>query len=102
MKRYILSALILALCAVQSFGIDIFDNLHYQVRLGYNIGGTAPVGMPAEIRSLDKFKLKNNCLLGLDAYKPLTEQPDSITKTREWRPMPRLRTITWRCATATR
>lgn len=74
MKRYILSALMLALCAVQSFGIDIFDNLHYQVRLGYNIGGTAPVGMPAEIRSLDKFKLKNNCLLGLDAYKPLTEQ----------------------------
>ena len=50
MKRYILSALILALCAVQSFGIDIFGNLNYQVRLGYNIGGTAPVGMPAEIR----------------------------------------------------
>lgn len=72
MKRYILSAAMLAACATQSFGIGIFDNLRYQARLGYNIGGTAPVGMPAEIRSLDKFKPKANLLLGLDTYKPLS------------------------------
>lgn len=71
MKRYILSAALLAAFAAQGFGIGIFDNLRYQARLGYNIGGTAPVGMPAEIRSLDKFKPKANLLLGLDAYKPL-------------------------------
>ena len=71
MKRYILSAAMLAAVATQSLAIGIFDDLRYQARLGYNIGGTAPVGMPAEIRSLEKFKPKTNLLVGLDAYKPL-------------------------------
>lgn len=71
MKRYILSATLLAASIAHGFGAGIFDNLRYQARLGYNIGGTAPVGMPAEIRSLDKFKPKGNLLIGLDAYKPL-------------------------------
>ena len=31
---------------------SIFDNLTYYGRLGYNLGGTAPIGMPATIRSL--------------------------------------------------
>ncbi len=72
MKRYILSAVLTAAYATHCFGIGLFDNLRYQARLGYNIGGTAPVGMPAEIRSLEKFKPKANLLLGLDAYKPLS------------------------------
>lgn len=71
MKRYILSATLLAASIAHGFGAGIFDNLRYQARLGYNIGGTAPVGMPAEIRSLDKFKPKGNLLIGLDTYKPL-------------------------------
>lgn len=72
MKRYILSAVLTVAYATHCFGIGLFDNLRYQARLGYNIGGTAPVGMPAEIRSLEKFKPKANLLLGLDAYKPLS------------------------------
>ena len=72
MKRLIISALLLAAFAAKGMCIDIFGDLRYQVRLGYNIGGTSPVGMPAEIRSLDKFKPKANLLLGLDAYKPLS------------------------------
>lgn len=71
MKRLIISAVLLAAFAAQGFCVGIFDNLRYQARLGYNIGGTAPIGMPAEIRSLDKFKPKGNLLIGLDAYKPL-------------------------------
>ena len=35
-------------------------------RLGYNIGGTAPLGMPASIRSLDAFHLSANFMEGLD------------------------------------
>lgn len=71
MKRHIISAVLLAAFATPGFCVGIFDNLRYQARLGYNIGGTAPIGMPAEIRSLDKFKPKGNLLIGLDAYKPL-------------------------------
>ena len=74
MKRYILSAFLLVLCAVQSFGIDIFDDLHYQVRLGYNIGGTAPLPMPASIRSLNDYSFKANWSLGIDATKPLDDR----------------------------
>ena len=67
MKRYIISAIFLVFCTVQSFSIELFDNLRFQARIGYNLGGTAPVGLPAEIRSLEKFKAKSNLLVGLDA-----------------------------------
>lgn len=74
MKRYILALMLVVLTATQSMAIGIFDDLRYHVRLGYNIGGTAPLGMPATIRTLDKFTLGNNMTVGLDAYKPLTER----------------------------
>ena len=74
MKRYILAAALILITAVQTMAIGIFDDLRYQVRLGYNVGGTAPVGMPATIRSLDSYKLGGNLLIGLDAYKPLTDR----------------------------
>lgn len=64
--------MLLALGTVGAWGGNIFDNLAYQARLGYNLGGTAPVGMPATIRSLDKFTPKANGTIALDAYKPLT------------------------------
>lgn len=57
--------------ATGAYAIDIFGDLRYMVRLGYEIGGTTPVGMPATIRSLEKFKPTPNLLIGLDAYKPL-------------------------------
>ena len=61
----------LALLPTVAWGGNIFDNLTYYARLGYNLGGTAPVGMPATIRSLDKFTPKANGTIALDAYKPL-------------------------------
>lgn len=73
MKRLIISAILLAaLTAGDAYAGNIFSNLRYQARLGYNLGGTAPIGMPAEIRSLDKFTIKGNMILGLDTYKPLS------------------------------
>ncbi len=45
------------------------EGLNYTVRLGYDIGGTAPIGMPSTIRSLEKFELQGNFLLGVDAQK---------------------------------
>lgn len=75
MKKTIITLLLVAFVGLQeALAIDIFGDLRYMVRLGYSLGGTAPVGMPATIRSLDKFTPTNNTLLGLDAYKPLTEK----------------------------
>lgn len=75
MKKTIITLLLVAFVGLQeALAIDIFGDLRYMVRLGYSLGGTAPVGMPATIRSLDKFTPTNNTLLGLDAYKPLTDK----------------------------
>lgn len=75
MKKTIITLLLVAFTGLQeALAIDIFGDLRYMVRLGYSLGGTAPVGMPATIRSLDKFTPTNNSLLGLDAYKPLTDK----------------------------
>ena len=35
-------------------------------RLGYSIGGTTPLGLPASIRSIDAFHLSPNVMAGLD------------------------------------
>ena len=43
-------------------------------RVGYSIGGTAPIGMPATIRKLNKFELKPNFSLGLDVQKNFWEK----------------------------
>lgn len=74
MKKLIIAAAIALLGTMQSHAIGIFDNLRYQVRIGYNLGGTSPIGMPATIRSLDSFKPGGNWLIALDAYKPLTNR----------------------------
>lgn len=71
MKRYILSAIIATLGLAQGMATNLLDNLSYQARLGYNLGGTAPIGMPAEIRGLNSFDPKVNLLLGFDVCKQL-------------------------------
>ena len=56
MKKTIITLLLMAFVGLQeALAIDIFGDLRYMVRLGYSLGGTAPVGMPATIRSLDKY-----------------------------------------------
>ena len=72
MKRIIITISLMAAFAVSARCGGIFDNLSYYARIGYNLGGTAPIGMPATIRSLDKYTLKGSFTIALDAYKPLT------------------------------
>lgn len=38
---------------------------------GWNVGGTAPVGLPASIRSLNTYKLQPNLSFGLTVDKPI-------------------------------
>lgn len=72
MSKKIIMATLAAILGIQSSAaIGIFDDLRYQVRLGYNIGGTMPLGMPATIRGLNSYNPKANFTAALDAYKPL-------------------------------
>ena len=47
------------------------DKLALKLRFGYNLGGTTPLGMPASIRSLDKFCLTPSFMAGADAWLPV-------------------------------
>ena len=47
--------------------------LHLKLRLGYSIGGTTPLGLPASIRSIESFRLTPNFMVGLDGMYRLTE-----------------------------
>lgn len=74
MKNNIFITLMLTLVSTSAWCDNIFDNLIYYGRLGYNLGGTAPVGMPATIRSLSKYTIKMNATIALDAYKPIDDR----------------------------
>lgn len=49
------------------------DNMEMKFRFGYNIGGTAPIGIPATIRSLDSFNLTPSFMVGFDVALPFGE-----------------------------
>lgn len=51
--------------------LELPDGLNYNVRLGYNIGGTAPVGMPATIRKLNNYEFQPNVSFCFDVQKDL-------------------------------
>lgn len=69
-RRLIIMTLATAM-AVMAHGNGLTDSLYYNVRMGYNIGGTAPVNMPATIRGLNEYNLKSNISFGFDIRKNL-------------------------------
>lgn len=71
MIRKTITALLAAMLSVTANAGNILEGWEYVARLGYNIGGTAPIGMPATIRSMNDYKLMANFSLGLDVHKPL-------------------------------
>ena len=48
-----------------------FKNMDVKARVGYSIGGTAPIGIPATIRSIDAFRLTPSFMAGADVALPL-------------------------------
>jgi len=48
------------------------DGWQLRARVGYNIGGTAPLGIPATIRSLEAYHLTPSFMVGADAMIPLS------------------------------
>lgn len=70
MIKTILAALaVFALATVHAK--KLFEDLTYNLRVGYSIGGTAPLNMPASIRKLNNYTLTNNLQLGMDAHRML-------------------------------
>lgn len=49
----------------------LLDSLEVKARLGYNIGGTSPIGMPRTIRSIDAYHLTPSVMVGVDVALPL-------------------------------
>jgi hypothetical protein len=45
---------------------DNQQKIQVKARVGYSIGGTAPLGVPATIRGIESFKLTPNFMVGVD------------------------------------
>src|SRR3712207_3077169 len=72
MKKISLTVLMSMFALMMSAQQCILDGVTYSARLGYNLGGTAPVGLPATIRKLSSYELTPSFQAGIDAEKPLT------------------------------
>lgn len=72
LTSYILTLSLLVAGTRQAVAQSAQDGLLLKARVGYSIGGTAPIGIPASIRSIESFKLTPNFMVGLDAICPLS------------------------------
>ena len=77
MKKTIIIAIVALMAAAVAQAQTIFHkgilaDVEYGARIGYNIGGSAPLSMPASIRKLNKIPLTPNIAFGINAEKPLT------------------------------
>lgn len=50
------------------------ERLQLKARVGYSIGATTPLGLPASIRSIESFKLTPNFMVGVDGMYSLSEK----------------------------
>ena len=53
---------------------DDKGKIQVKARAGFSIGATAPLGIPATIRSIESFKLTPNFMVGADVMYPLSEK----------------------------
>lgn len=53
--------------------------LQLKARAGWSIGGTAPLGVPATIRSIDAFRLTPSFMVGADVGLPLSDRWGLLT-----------------------
>ena len=58
------------------------DSITYDLRVGYNIGGTAPINMPASIRKLNKYTLQPNIVIAMGAKHRLNNRWGLMTEFR--------------------
>ena len=58
------------------------EKLQYTLRVGYNVGGNMPIGMPAEIRKLNSYTPQLNPSVGGDALYPINEHWGALVSLR--------------------
>ena len=76
MKKTIIIAIgmtVLAFVMAGTATAGVLDSLRLRARIGYSIGGTTPVPLPATIRSIDSYSLTPSFMVGFDAQLPLNE-----------------------------
>ena len=73
-NKLIIGAFLVLLTSLPVAAEGFFDDVEMKARLGYSIGGTAPLGMPASIRSIEAFHVTPNFQIGFDVAKPLSGQ----------------------------
>ncbi|MBQ7212909.1 MAG: PorT family protein [Bacteroidales bacterium] len=81
MKRHVVIAILLLTVALPRLRADDSEWI-YTGRLGFSIGGTAPMGMPATIRELNSFKLKASFSVGFDIGRRLSDAWGFLTGLR--------------------
>jgi hypothetical protein len=69
----LLLAVAFALTSATAKAGGFWHDTSVRSRLGYNLGGTSPIGLPASIRRLNSFTLQPNPSIGIDATKPLAD-----------------------------
>ena len=67
MKRIVILMITLVGLTATARAGHTLDSLQLKARLGYSIGGTTPLGLPATIRSVDAYKLTPSFMVGVDA-----------------------------------
>ena len=72
MKRYFLLWAMGLIVLHSSAQGCLMDSLSYSARVGFSVGGTSPVGLPATIRKLNRYRLTPSFQLGLDAERRMT------------------------------
>lgn len=73
-KNIALLAALLATCLPLTTAAGNHDSqFQIKVRAGYNIGGTAPIGLPATIRSIDNYSLTPSFMAGADVNLPMQD-----------------------------
>ena len=76
MKKTYLGIMLLAACTTAKAWSPskLLHNYSYYARAAYNLGGTAPIGMPATIRKMNSYSLRPNFTLGVDAFHPFNDK----------------------------
>lgn len=70
----------LALCPMT--GHTLAERLQYTLRVGYNVGGNMPIGMPEEIRALNSYTPQLNPSVGGDAMLPVNDRWAAVVSLR--------------------
>lgn len=76
MKKNFITLLLICFVAVTASaqGLDVKETYNITARAGYSVGGTIPLGFPAEVRKLNSYSPKGNCRVGADVERMLNDK----------------------------